>query len=171
MNIPVKTKPESEFLKNACIATSVSLYLQSCHLQYKEAADALMLSFLIATANSGQNRNDNKAGDGANAGNTSQGHTGGGDDDDSDHNLGSSMVNNTGQTASDSEFTGAGKTGVPRKETEQSGQKTDEADVAATSPGGTGESRIIGGSNPDDDQIDWTDAVDEGTKDADAATG
>jgi hypothetical protein len=171
MNKPPKVKPEFNSLKKAFITASVALYLQSCHLQYEEEADALMLSFLIANAGSGQNSNGNKAGDGANTGNTSLGNTGGGDDDDSDHNLGSSLVNNTGQVASDSEFTGVGNTDVHRKQSEKTGQKADEADMAATSPGGTGESRIIGGSNTEDGEIDWTDAVDDGTKDADAATG
>jgi hypothetical protein len=172
MNIPPKGKPEMDSIKNAFITTSVALYLQSCHLQYEEA-DAVMLSFLIANASSSQSGNN--AGKGTNAGNTGQGNKGDdGDDDDTDHNLGSSLVNNTGQVTSDSEFIDAGKIDVTRQNSESSSESADESEeenIATTSPGGSGDSRIIGGVKSEDDAIDWTDTLDEGTKDADAATG
>ncbi len=155
--------PESDPIKNAFIATSVAMYLQACHLQHEEEADAVMLSFLLATANTGQPGNSSMGNNstGGQAGNN------GGDDDDSDnHNLGSGMVNNVGQVTDDSDIMGAGSIGRPR--TKRPSADTDEE--AATSPGGTGNSRIVGGINPEDDEIDWNDVTDEGTKDADAAS-
>lgn len=176
MHLPPNINPENDSIKKAFITTSIALYLQACHLQYEEEADAVMLSFLIANANAGQpNDPAGKQPGSGNAGNGNPGNSG--DDDDSDDsNLGSSLVNNTGQITSDSDFLGAGNIDVPRKEKEASGQaeaeaEGDEEQYAVTSPGGTGDTRIIGGVNPENDEIDWTGSVDEGTKDADAATG
>ena len=170
MHIPQKLNSENDSIRKAFIATSVALYLQSFHLQYEEDADAVMLSFLIANATAGQPGSTSGNQSGYN--NAGQGNTGNsGDDGDSDDtNLGSSIVNNTGNIPADAEFMDAENKDVPRKDADASRQAEQAEDVATTSPGGTGENRIIGGTNPQG-EIDWTGAVDKGSKDADAATG
>ena len=173
MNLLPKPNPENDAIRNAFITTSVALYLQACHLQHEEETEAVMLSFLIANATSGQP--GSTPGNQSGGGNASQGNAGSsGDDDDPDEiNLGSSLVNNTGQTTSDSDFQDAGDLEMPRKNNHTTGQSAGEEDKephAVTSPGGSGDSRIIGGVDSED-TIDWTGAVDKGTKDADAATG
>jgi hypothetical protein len=170
MYIPPKLKHENDSIKQAFVATSIALYLQACHLQYEEEADAVMLSFLIANVTAGQP--GSTSGNQTGAGNSGQGNPGNsGDDGDSDDtNLGSSMVNNTGNIPADSEMMDAENKDVPRKDAEATMQAAEAEDVATTSPGGTGENRIIGGTNPEG-EIDWTGAVDKGSKDADAATG
>jgi hypothetical protein len=170
MKIP--PKPENDSIRNAFITTSIALYLQSCHLQYEEEADAVMLSFLIANANA--SNSGSTPGDQLGNNNTGQGNAGNsGDDDGSDDtNLGSSLVNNTGETAANSENIDADDKSVPKKITNTAGQsEVKDEPAATTSPGGNSDSRIIGGVNSEEDNIDWTGAVEEGTKDADAATG
>jgi hypothetical protein len=170
MYIPPKLTPQNDSIKNAFVATSVALYLQACHLQYEEEADAVMLSFLIANASTG--KPGSTSGNQTGAGNAGQGNPGnsGNDGDSDDTNLGSGMVNNTGSIPADSELMDAENKDVPRKNVEDSAQAAAEEDVATTSPGGTGEPRVIGGTDTEG-EIDWTGAVDKGSKDADAATG
>jgi hypothetical protein len=169
MNIPHKANLESESVKRAFITTSIALYLQACHLQHEET-NSTLLSYLMAASDAGHtgttsgNQSAGKNSCQGNAGNSGKDN----DDSDGETNLGSSLVNNTGQTVSDDEFNQAENTATPRKE---NSAKQAEEEVATTSPGGAGDSRIIGGVNPEDDEIDWDNAVDEGTKDADAATG
>jgi hypothetical protein len=171
MYTPHKANRESESGKVAFIIAGMAIYVQACHLQNQQARAGL-LSYLIAGTDAGQT--GSPAGKQPGGGTTGQGAGSSGKNGDDDAgeetNLGSSLVTNTGQVATKSDVTGAGNTEQPRKENDAAKEITEE-DFAATSPGGTGESRIIGGVNPEDDEIDWNDAVDEGTKDADAATG
>lgn len=157
--------PENDSIKKAFIATSIAMYLQACHLQMEEDSDAVMLSFLLANANSGQS-GDSGTGKGNSSGQAGKGNSGN-DDDSDDHNLGSGLVNNVGRVTEDSDVMGAGDIGRRRPDKRAAHDMDEEA---ATSPGGTGESRIVGGANPEEDDIDWTDVTDKGTKDADAAT-
>ena len=169
MNIPPKANPESESIKRAFITTSIALYLQACHLQHEET-DNTLLSYLMTSSDAGStgsssgNQSAGKSSGQGNAGNSGKDN----DDSDEETNLGSSLVTNTGQTVAAGEINEAGNTATPRKE--ESAKQADE-EVATTSPGGAGDSRIIGGVNPEEDEIDWDNAIDEGTKDADAATG
>lgn len=174
MNIPPKTNAEGESIKRAFVATSIAIYLQACHLQHEEDTETTLLSYLMASAVPGQpgNTAGNAAGS-SKAGQGNTGNSGDNDDDDADEtNLGSSLVNNTGELTSEADITkGNNKENSVKEKDSSKKAANDEAVVAATSPGGTGESRIIGGANLEDDEIDWNEAVDDGTKDADAATG
>ncbi len=163
-----QTHPVFIFNSSTILTANILLYLR---MLQQSGEPAIPTSIRLTNADSGE-KNSGSGNSTTGAGSAGAGHTSGSDDEDTISNPSADLVNNTGDDIRISDFENAGIAGAPKPDPNSANNESSSADAEAAlaaSPGGTGETRIVGGSN--NENIDWDDVVDDGTGEADAATG